>query len=79
MQAINFLVYVLLEPFFWYLQTKATQTGKVLKILIFILDRKKESTYVGVGERAERGREPQSDSVLSMEPNAGLNFMTLRS
>ena len=42
-------------------------------------ERKKEREHEGRGGKVQRERESQADSILSAEPDAGLNLMTLRS
>jgi len=50
------------------------------KIYLFILERLRGGVERARCRRAEaEGRESQGDSMLSMEPNARLNSMTLRS
>ena len=46
------------------------------KIYLFILDTEREHSQEG---QTQRERESQADPVLSVEPNLGLDLMTLRS
>ena len=45
---------------------------------LFILEREREQKNLK-GNDGQRERESQADSVLSTEPEAGLDLMTLRS
>ena len=51
----------------------------IIKLFLFYFFLFKRFMYLFYGDRVQRERESQGDSALSVEPDTGLNLMTLRS